>query len=235
LFLAFLNPCCTLPAGRRDWRLALVIGVGALRAGQPTLARIEHALARLTGVYRVISCSAPSCYRAAGARRAPAAREPDPGVSQRRSRFIDVSTREGILEPGERELVRGVVDFGETAVRSVMTPRIDMVVAPVGPPRRLGRPLRGSKYCAFRSTRAAAPDRRRPPPAGTCSPTQQRGPPPGTDAGACVTRPAASNCVIPDPRRRDGDRARRARRAVRCGDGQDLEEIVGRSPARPTI
>ena len=46
--------------------------------------------------------------------------------------FIDVGTREGILDPEERELVWGVVDFGETQVRSVMTPRIDMVCAPAG-------------------------------------------------------------------------------------------------------
>jgi CBS domain containing-hemolysin-like protein len=46
--------------------------------------------------------------------------------------FIDIGRREGILEPGEGELVRGVVDFGDTQVRSVMTPRIDMVCAPLG-------------------------------------------------------------------------------------------------------
>jgi putative hemolysin len=48
--------------------------------------------------------------------------------------FIDVGRREGILEPGEGELVRGVVDFGDTVVRSVMTPRIDMICAPVDMP-----------------------------------------------------------------------------------------------------
>jgi CBS domain containing-hemolysin-like protein len=45
--------------------------------------------------------------------------------------FIDVGTREGILEPAQADLVRGVVDFGETVVRSVMTPRIDIFGAPV--------------------------------------------------------------------------------------------------------
>ncbi|MCB1056180.1 MAG: HlyC/CorC family transporter [Acidobacteria bacterium] len=47
------------------------------------------------------------------------------------SAFIDVGTREGILDPHEGELVRSVVDFGYTLVRSVMTPRIDVVCAPV--------------------------------------------------------------------------------------------------------
>jgi CBS domain containing-hemolysin-like protein len=45
--------------------------------------------------------------------------------------FIDVGTREGILEPQEGEMLWSIVDFGDTQVRSVMTPRIDMVCAPV--------------------------------------------------------------------------------------------------------
>jgi CBS domain containing-hemolysin-like protein len=41
--------------------------------------------------------------------------------------FLDVGTKEGILEPSEAEMVWGIVDFGDTVVRSVMTPRIDIV------------------------------------------------------------------------------------------------------------
>ncbi len=48
--------------------------------------------------------------------------------------FIDVGTREGILEPEDRALVWGVVDFGETRVRSVMTPRVDIVAASIDEP-----------------------------------------------------------------------------------------------------
>lgn len=44
--------------------------------------------------------------------------------------YLDVGTREGILEPEERELVWGVVDFGDTPVRAVMTPRVDIVACP---------------------------------------------------------------------------------------------------------
>lgn len=44
--------------------------------------------------------------------------------------FIDVGEEEGILEGEQGELVRGVVDFGDTEVRSVMTPRVDIVAAP---------------------------------------------------------------------------------------------------------
>ncbi|HRC86120.1 MAG TPA: hemolysin family protein [Thermoanaerobaculia bacterium] len=45
--------------------------------------------------------------------------------------FIAVGEREGILEPDQGEMVRGVVDLGETQAKSVMTPRIDMVCAPI--------------------------------------------------------------------------------------------------------
>ena len=46
--------------------------------------------------------------------------------------FIDVGTREGIIEPEQGEWLSNIVDFPETQARSVMTPRIDMVCAPVG-------------------------------------------------------------------------------------------------------
>lgn len=48
--------------------------------------------------------------------------------------FIDVGRREGILEEGEGELLRGLVDFGDTLVHSVMTPRVDMICAAVDTP-----------------------------------------------------------------------------------------------------
>jgi len=41
--------------------------------------------------------------------------------------FIDVGEEEGILEEDESELLRSIVDFGETQVSEVMTPRTDMV------------------------------------------------------------------------------------------------------------
>ncbi|HYU35809.1 MAG TPA: hemolysin family protein [Thermoanaerobaculia bacterium] len=45
--------------------------------------------------------------------------------------FIDVGTREGILEPEQGEWLWSIVDFRDTQVRSVMTPRIDLVCAPI--------------------------------------------------------------------------------------------------------
>jgi CBS domain containing-hemolysin-like protein len=45
--------------------------------------------------------------------------------------FIDVGTREGILEPEQGAMLWSIVDFRDTLVRSVMTPRIDMICASV--------------------------------------------------------------------------------------------------------
>ncbi len=41
--------------------------------------------------------------------------------------FIDEAREEGIIEQGEDTLLRNVVEFGDTVVREVMTPRVDMV------------------------------------------------------------------------------------------------------------
>ncbi len=41
--------------------------------------------------------------------------------------FIDEATEEGIIDEGENELLRSVVEFGDTVVREVMTPRVNMV------------------------------------------------------------------------------------------------------------
>jgi CBS domain containing-hemolysin-like protein len=41
--------------------------------------------------------------------------------------FIDEATEEGIIDKGENELLRSVVEFGDTVVREIMTPRINMV------------------------------------------------------------------------------------------------------------
>jgi len=43
------------------------------------------------------------------------------------STFIDEAKEEGIIEKGEDELLRSVVEFGDTVVREVMTPRVDMI------------------------------------------------------------------------------------------------------------
>ncbi|MHB1007398.1 MAG: hemolysin family protein [Chloroflexota bacterium] len=41
--------------------------------------------------------------------------------------MVDAGEEEGIIQPFEREMIRGVFDFGDTVVREIMVPRIDMV------------------------------------------------------------------------------------------------------------
>ncbi len=48
------------------------------------------------------------------------------------SALINVGTSEGILEGEDSELIRGVIEFGDTIVREVMTPRTDMLCVQAG-------------------------------------------------------------------------------------------------------
>jgi CBS domain containing-hemolysin-like protein len=50
--------------------------------------------------------------------------------------LLQVGQSEGILESSDSELIRGVIEFGDTVVREVMTPRTDMVSAEAGTPLR---------------------------------------------------------------------------------------------------
>ncbi len=42
--------------------------------------------------------------------------------------FIDEATEEGIIEEHEGELLKSVVEFGDTVVKEIMTPRLDMAL-----------------------------------------------------------------------------------------------------------
>jgi CBS domain containing-hemolysin-like protein len=42
--------------------------------------------------------------------------------------FLDEAREEGIIEKDEDKLLRGVVEFGDTLVREIMTPRVNMVL-----------------------------------------------------------------------------------------------------------
>jgi len=95
----------------------------------------ERALRRFTGIYRValfflmpfISALAPLMPAAVVERREDEGEVTEDEIEA----FLDVGAREGILDPGEEDLIQRVIDFGDTVVRSVVTPRIDMVCAPV--------------------------------------------------------------------------------------------------------
>jgi len=99
----------------------------------------ERALRALTRLYRValwllsplVALLAPLVPSGAFDRHGPEDGEDGEASDEEIEAFIDVGTREGILEPEQGEWVWGIVGFSETQARSVMTPRIDMVCAPL--------------------------------------------------------------------------------------------------------
>src|SRR5262249_20371301 len=52
--------------------------------------------------------------------------EEGPASDEKVQAFIDVGREEGILEGEEEKLIQSIVDFGETMVKEVMTPRTDI-------------------------------------------------------------------------------------------------------------
>lgn len=96
----------------------------------------EAALRRLTYAYRaLLVLLRPGLLLVApllpGAHDRRDSEEEEEATDEEIEAYIDVGTREGILEPEEGEWVWSIVGFGDTLVRSVMTPRVDMVVAPI--------------------------------------------------------------------------------------------------------
>jgi CBS domain containing-hemolysin-like protein len=59
--------------------------------------------------------------------RAPGPEKPAEATEQEVRAYIDVGRQEGILEKEEEKLLLSIVDFGDTRVREVMTPRTDIV------------------------------------------------------------------------------------------------------------
>jgi CBS domain containing-hemolysin-like protein len=122
--------------------LPVLLLLAAVEAGNRSLVGHdpERALRRLTRTYRLallalgppVALLSPLIPERAIGRRD----ERPEGVEGEASdeeieAFIDVGTREGILEPQTGEMLWSLVDFVDTQARSVMTPRIDIVCAPV--------------------------------------------------------------------------------------------------------
>ena len=70
--------------------------------------------------------------------------------------YIDTAEQEGIIEGEERRLLQSIVDFGDTLVREVMTPRPDIVAirddATVGDVRALFREQEYSRFPVYKDS-----------------------------------------------------------------------------------
>jgi CBS domain containing-hemolysin-like protein len=124
---------------RRPWGVALavvfaVVVVVELANRALVAPHPEPVLRRLTGLYRVIAAvllPAVVLLRPLFPFRRERDEEEGEVTDEEIEAFIDVGKREGILEPQQEDMVWGVVDFGDTLVKSVMTPRTDLICAPV--------------------------------------------------------------------------------------------------------
>jgi len=77
-----------------------------------------------------------------------------PATEEEVQAYIDVGREEGILEKEEEKLILSIVDFGDTRVREVMTPRTDMVwIAADASPNALADLFASSKYSRIPVTR----------------------------------------------------------------------------------
>ncbi len=67
--------------------------------------------------------------------------------------YIDTAEQEGIIQGEERRLLQSIVDFGDTLVREVMTPRPDIVAikedATIGDLRALFREQEYSRFPVY--------------------------------------------------------------------------------------
>jgi magnesium and cobalt exporter, CNNM family len=96
----------------------------------------ERIVARLLPVITAASwLLLPIAYlirRIFAARSAATAEKPAEATEQEVQAYIDVGRQEGILEKDEEKLLLSIVDFGDTRVREVMSPRTDIVWIDVG-------------------------------------------------------------------------------------------------------
>src|SRR5262249_47151821 len=116
----------------------------------PSFAPIVRALGPIT---RLIARSVSNASRSA----AVAAPDVSPDEANEVAKaYIDTAEQEGIIEGEERRLLQSIVDFGDTLVREVMTPRPDIVALPepatIGDLRALFREQEYSRFPVYRES-----------------------------------------------------------------------------------
>jgi putative hemolysin len=93
------------------------------------------------------------------AKRTSTATTPDEAAeeaSEATKAYLNTAEQEGLIEGEERRLLQSIVDFGDTLVREVMTPRPDIVASPetstLGDLRALFREQEYSRFPVFRES-----------------------------------------------------------------------------------
>jgi CBS domain containing-hemolysin-like protein len=116
----------------------------------PTFAPIARAFGPMT---RWIARTVP------GTRRGGPAPSPDEAAeeaSEAAKAYIDTAAQEGLIKSEERRLLQSIVDFGDTLVREVMTPRPDIVAirdtATVGDVRAQFREQEYSRFPVYKDS-----------------------------------------------------------------------------------
>ena len=113
----------------------------------PSFAPIGRMLGPMT---RWIARTVPSTRRAG---LPPSTDEAAEEANEAAKAYIDTAEQEGIIKSEERRLLQSIVDFGDTIVREVMTPRPDIVAvkdtATVGDVRALFREQEYSRFPVY--------------------------------------------------------------------------------------
>src|SRR5262249_41185503 len=116
----------------------------------PSFAPVAKILAPVT---RWIARAVPAVKRPAGQA---SAEEQEQETAEAAKAYIDTAEQEGLIEGEERRLLQSIVDFGDTLVREVMTPRPDIVAisdtATVGNLRALFREQEYSRFPVFKES-----------------------------------------------------------------------------------
>src|SRR5207244_13268945 len=89
----------------------------------PSFAPIARLLSPMT---QLIARAVATSRRGAGGAAA-AVDDPAEEANEAAKPYIDTAEQEGLIEGEERRLLQSIVDFGDTLVREVMTPRPDIV------------------------------------------------------------------------------------------------------------
>ena len=121
-----------------------------LEALLPTFAPVARALGPMT---RWIARIVPATRRSGPP---PTPDEAAEEANDTAKAYIDTAEQEGLIEGEERRLLQSIVDFGDTLVREVMTPRPDIVAArdtaTVGDVRAMFREQEYSRFPVYKDS-----------------------------------------------------------------------------------